>query len=300
MGGPPTPRVLKVNHVDVEGATGVGVALIDSGFVTGSTSLVVHGSGFAPVYLGADVVDTLPDGTYTGNTADAIGLNTAYFAGHNNTRPILSDVTFHDRGVPYCVGMKEPSQIVVGAQGVAPPLVTFEPGVVVGFLHGSSPVGRINVLGDTTVTPTRALGALAAVGTATKPVVFTSCEPTPAAGDWIGITIAGLDARTSFQNAGITNAGAPSGVIGACLNSAGNDSADAALQILLQDGAPTASFVTATAILDSAGNGIHRGWRGADVDFLAGNSLMRIALCAQTNVPDTLNACPTTTCPTAP
>ncbi|HEX8950624.1 MAG TPA: hypothetical protein VF945_02210, partial [Polyangia bacterium] len=133
-GGPPTPLPLKVATVDVEQATGVGVALVNAGFAAGSTGLVVHAAKSYPVYMGADVVDTLPDGTYTGNGADAIALQTAFAAAHNNTRPITHDLTFHNRGVPYCGGIKEPGEIVIGDPSV--PLVTLEPGVAIGFPKG--------------------------------------------------------------------------------------------------------------------------------------------------------------------
>jgi len=45
--------VLAVDHVTVEGASGVGVLLDSTGFVAGSRALTVTGSGSYPVYLGA-------------------------------------------------------------------------------------------------------------------------------------------------------------------------------------------------------------------------------------------------------
>ncbi len=299
-GGPPPPAALKVTQVDVEQATGVGIALVNAAFAPASTGLVVHAAGSYPVYMGADVVGSLPDGSYTGNTLNAIALQTAFAAAQANERAIRADVTFHDRGVPYCVGMQEPGEIVIGVSGVAPPLVTVEPGVAIGFWRGSTSGGRIRILGDNSTNPTTALGALSALGTSDKPIVFGSCEATPAPGDWIGITMSGVDSRTRLEQVGIGYAGANSGVIAVCQNSAGTMDGDAALQILYQQGAPDSSFLVNSEITQSAANGVLRGWLGSDVDFLAGNVFTAIGWCAQTLVPDLSNACPATTCPTAP
>jgi hypothetical protein len=288
--------------VDVEQATGVGVALVNAGFADGSTALVVHAAGTYPVYLGADVADTLPDGTYTGNGVDAIALQAAFAAAHGNTRPITRDVTFHNRGVPYCGGMKEPGEIVIGdISGANVPLVTLEPGVAIGFPKGTSAAGRIRVLGDSSGGPTVALGALSAVGTAESPIVFSSCEGNAAPGDWIGLTFAGVDPRTQLDFVGIGNAGANSGVVGVCETVNNTGDGDAAVQILFQQGAPSGEFITNSLITGSAGSGIFRGWGGgADIDFLATNQMSGIAWCSQTLVPDMLNACPSTPCMTAP
>lgn len=301
-GGPPVPLPLKLVSVDVEQATGVGVAMVNAGFAAGSSALIVHASGTYPVYLGADVVDTLPDGTYTGNGVDAIALQAAFAAAHGNTRAITRDLTFHNRGVPYCAGMKEPGEIVIGDVNMptVAPLVTVEAGVGIGFPKGTSAAGRLRIVADTSTNPTTALGALAAVGTTASPIVFSSCEATAAPGDWIGLQFNGLDARTRLENVGIGNAGANSGVTGTCVTVNNMFDADAAVQILFQQGAPTASFIVGSVITGSAGNGIHRGWKGPDIDFVTGNQLSAIAWCAETLVPDLSNACPTTACMTAP
>src|SRR5207302_5330528 len=125
--------------------------------------------------------------------------------------------------------------------------------------------------------------------------IFSSCEVTAAPADWIGLMFNGVDARTHLENVEIGNAGANSGVIGTCTNSVGTHDADAAVQIIFQQGSPTASFIANSVITGSAGNGIHRGWKGADIDFITGNMLSAIAWCAETLVPDLSNACPVTT-----
>ncbi len=300
--GSPPPAVLAVDHVTVQQATGVGVALVNAGFASGSTSLTVTQAGDAAVYLGADVVDSLPDGTYTGNARDVIALQTAYFASQNNERAITRDLTFHARGVPYCVGLYDSGEIRIGSPGVAAPLVTIEAGVTLGFTKGTSVTGRIDVQGDTAQNPTAALGALSAVGTAAAPIVFGSCEATPAPGDWIGLQFTGVDSRTALSNVQILYAGANSGVVGVCDTNSGaggtsTKDGDAALQIFFQQGAPAASFLSSSTITQSASSGIYRGWQAQNVDFLAGNSVSGVSWCTQTLVPDALNAC-TGSCPT--
>lgn len=299
VGGPPTPRPLKVSNVDVEKATGVGIALVNAGFADGSTALTVSTAGAYPVYLGADVVDTLPDGKYTGNAADIVQLQSAFFAAQDNQRTITRDLTIHNRGVPYCCGMKEPGVITISDPSL--PLVTIEPGVAIGWPKGTTVSGRLRILADTSTNPTQALGALAAVGTAANHILFTSCEGSAAAaGDWIGLMFNGVDPRTRLEYVEVDDAGANSGVVGVCQTNQNNNDGDAAVQILLQKGDVTAPFIANSVIAASAGSGFYRGWNGSDTDFLGGNTLTQIAWCAETLVPDLSNACPTTPCATAP
>jgi hypothetical protein len=247
------------------------------------------------------VLTDLPEGDYTGNAKDRIALQTAFFAGQTNQRTITTDVTIHDRGVPYCVGLDSEGTIRVGNPAGAAPLVTIEAGVTIGFTRGPNGAGRFQVDGDTTTAGTPAQGAVSAVGTATDPIVFTSCEATPAAGDWVGLSFTGIDARTELDHVQILNAGSDSGALGVCETNPGGTispfDGDAALQVFFNDGAPSASFLSNSTISASAGNGIYRAWSVADVDFLGNNSVSGVGWCTQTVVPDALNAC-NTTCPT--
>lgn len=291
---------LKVAHVGVAGAAGIGVALVNAGFAAGSTALTVSGAGANPMYLGADMLGTLPDGQYNGNGVDTIALQSAYFSVQDNQRPILADTHIRNPGVPYCVGLVQAAEIVVGAAGHAAPLVTIDPGVEILFRRGSSAAGRLRVVANFAPNPTQALGAVAAAGTAAAPVHFGSCETVPAPGDWIGLQLNGLDARTSLDNVTLTDAGADSGVVGTCLTHGSSHDADAALQVQFSLGAPDRSPLTNSRITGSAGNGIYRGWQGPDLDMLGANSVSGVAWCSQTLVPDTSNACPPVPCPAAP
>ncbi len=298
--GTPPPAVLEVSHVTIENASGVGLALVNAAFVPGSTALTITGSGDAAAYLGADVLTDLPAGTYTGNAKDRIALQTAFFAGQANDRKITSNVTIHDRGVPYCVGLASEGEIRVGNPAGPAPLVTIEAGVTIGFTRGLNGAGRFRVDGDTTSAGTPAEGAVAAEGTAAAPIVFDSCEPVPAAGDWVGLSFTGVDSRTVLDHVQILHAGADSGALGVCQTNPGGATSpfdgDAALQIFFSDGTPSASFLSNSTISQSAGNGIYRAWSVADVDFLGNNSVSGVTWCTQTVVPDGLNAC-NSTCP---
>jgi hypothetical protein len=297
-GGPPTPTPLSVSHVDVEGSTGLGIALINAGFAAGSTDLTVRGSGSRAVYLGADVLDSLPTGVYTGNAVDAIALQTAFYAGQSNERTITSDLTIHNRGVPYDVGLQDSGEIIIaGPSGGPYPLVTIEPGVTIRFCKGSSAGGRLTVQGGGL--PITAYGALSAVGTVSQTIVFTSCEAVPQPGDWVGLGFVGVDPRSQLEYAVISDAGANSGAEGVCVTVNNGFDADAAIQIE-STRSPPASFLTNCSILDSAASGIYRGWNVDDLDFLATNTLSGIAWCSETLVPDDHNLCPKTSCPTAP
>ena len=151
---------------------------------------------------------------------------------------------------------------------------------------------------------TVAQGAIRAVGTAAAPIVFRSAEAPPAAGDWVGLSFTGVDARTRLERVEIRHAGANAGALGVCTTNPGGATSpfdgDAALQVFVSNGYPSASFLVSSTIAQSAGSGIYRAWSVGDVDFTAGNTLSGIAWCSQTLVPNALNACPAGACPAAP
>lgn len=304
--GAPVPRLLKVTEVVVDGTTGLGAALVGSGFAAGSTGLTVRNAGSFPVYIGADMVDTLPTGSYAANASAAIALQTAFYAVQDNQRTIDRDLTIPNRGVPYRVGIRDPGTIRIGSATGPAPLVVIEPGVALTFPRSGTAAGRIQVDG---VNPggaamTVAQGAIRAVGTAAAPVVFRSAEATPAAGDWVGLSFTGVDARTRLERVEIRHAGANAGALGVCTTNPGATTSpfdgDAALQVFVTNGYPSASFLVSSTIAQSAGSGIYRAWSIGNVDFTAGNTLSGIAWCSQTLVPNDLNACPAGPCPTAP
>jgi len=255
--------------------------------------------------MGADVVDTLPSGDYAANASAAIALQTAFYASQGNERTIDRDLTIHDPGVPYRVGIQDPGALRIGSSTGPAPLVTIDPGVVITFPRTTFVSGGIQVDGATVGSATTvAQGAIRAVGTAAAPIVFRSAEATPAAGDWKGLSFTGVDARTRLERVEIRHAGANAGALGVCTTNPGTVTSqwdgDAALQVFFDNGYPSSSFLVSSVIAQCAGSGIYRAWSVGEVDFLSGNALSGIAWCSQTLVPNDLNVCPGTACPTAP
>ena len=294
------PPVLAIDHVTVDGSSGIAVFLDAARFAPGATGLTVSNAGFYPVLLGADSATDLPDGDYTQNANAAILLQTTGTAAiFDQTRIVLADTTLHDRGVPYQVGAV-PATIVVadGVAGHPAATLTIDPGVTLRFVpQGVTGTSRIQVRGLSTGVPQ---GALVAAGTAAQPIVFTSSAATPAAGDWQGLEFRGaVDPSTRIDHAVVEYAGGPSFATGVCewQPGTGNAKQDGAVIIGLADGQVPTEFVTNTAVSASAGVGVYRGWKATDVDFLATNTFTGIAGCLQTNVPNAANACPATACP---
>ena len=289
----PSQPTLFANHVLVRDSRSNGIVLRDgAGFAPGSSDLTVTGSLQFPVSIWSRAVGTLPSGKYTGNTTDEILLpGTASYEG------VAESTTMHDRGVPYRVGHPTSFgtlRVDVLPNVKTPVVLTIEPGVVLRFKKG----GMMTVTAGVGTTP--ALGSLVAVGTAAKPIIFTSADDAPAPGDWLGIWYGLLpSAINKIDFARIEYAGGTS--------SSGSDACnvppigqqnDAAIRIF---GVPAqGQFVTNTTIVSSAVHGIDRGWRNDfKPTFLPTNTFTSIARCTETYPRDTNGACPVTPpCPT--
>jgi hypothetical protein len=190
-----------------------------------------------------------------------------------------------DRGVPYHVGAGNiGEQMDVSTQLNGPAAVlTIESGVTVQF----SPGGSLNINNSNFG------GALVAVGTPTRPIVFTSDKgPASASGDWLGIGFYGqIDSRNVMEYVRVEFAGGH--------HTAGSNSCpypnfpaqnDAAIRIV---GPPQSRFIGNSEIRASAQHGIDRGWQSnVQPDFLATNIFTAVARCKQT-LPKTMNGgCP--------
>ena len=193
-----------------------------------------------------------------------------------------------DRGVPYRVGNSiSGGDLRVGPRPGMTGLVTLtlEPGVTLRFKKG----GALRIHPGAGTSP--ALGALVAAGTAEKPIVFTSAEAAPAAGDWLGIWFGFVpDPSDRIDHARVQYAGGLSSTgSAACVGPTGPEM-DAAIRIF---GPPSSQLVTNTAILDSARHGIDRSWAADDrIDFLPGNTFQRVAACLQTYPRGLTMTCP--------
>ncbi len=283
-----TTGSLHMDTVDIANSASQGVAMSGAaGFDTSSQAVTIHGSVGAPILTSPNLVGSIPSGTYTGNTINEIVIDTS-------GGPISTSQTLHDRGIPYHVDDEPNTNLDVAAPtGVA--VLTIEPGVVLKFHPGSQL--RIDTTGGTT-TPSK--GALVAVGTPAKPIVFTSIATVPAPGDWLGIRFAGVTdpaSRIQFTRVEFAGGASASGS-NSCPYPGRIGQNDAAIRIFGTT-APASQYITDTTILSSARDGIDRGWRDDPApDFLAGNTFTNVAGCKQT-VPRTFNGvCPTTpACP---
>ena len=286
-GTKPLQELATVDHVTLEGALKYGAVLeARGGFTAASRDLVAKGCGM-PMRVGGVAVSTIPTGSYTGNTDDAFRFNASAFVDY-----IDADTTLRDRGIPYVVGGEGqfPELSVNGKDGTAP-LLTIEPGVVLKFSKQAS--GNNGLFVERASTTVAARGGIRAIGTAAKPIVFTSNEATPAAGDWVGIVLRGIpDPRTKIDFARVEYAGGDTGTRGfSCGTPPSPDpvSNEAAIAIF---GEPSSVFVTNTLILKSAANGVERAWTGAVVDFVTPNKFTDVAYCRQTFPKPKTGACP--------
>jgi hypothetical protein len=275
--------VVTANHVAITRSAGIGVLLEASGaFSDSSSDLTITQCGSAadpyPVRVGFDAVGGIPAGQYTGNASDAIFVDPGV-AGR-----IKASVTMHERGLPYRMAVTQSSVYLVSADSAsAPPAVlTIEPGVKLAMEKNA----QIQI-GVGPMAP----GSIVAAGTAAQPIVFTSAAGVPAPGDWGGLLFGGTSAPANvLDHSSIEYAGGPSGATGySCLPTGDNDNA----AIIMLGWIPPAAFLTNSAIVKCAANGVIRGWAGPGPSFLASNTF-DVAECPETLNRDALNGCPTT------
>ncbi len=290
--------LLAVDHVLVEGSKSNGIVLTNSaGFATTSTALTVTGAAQFPVSIGPRAAGTVPPGIYTGNGTDRIAL-----AATGGNEGILEDTTLHALGVPYRVGTASTAGTLVVGGGASLATLRIEAGVTLEIKKGGvvsidATPGAPGATGATGAT-----GALVAVGTASSPIVFTSAEATPAAGDWLGIWFGKTPAPTSrIHHAEVRFAGGTSTTDGeACNTPPVGKKNDAAIRIF---GLPATQFVTNTMIVSSDANGVDRGWSndigdaGADAaatspSFLPTNAFSAITRCTETYPQQADAGCP--------
>jgi len=289
-------QVLEVDHVTVSGSASQGLYLNAGGQLTdSSTNLTVTGSVGAPIHSWTSAAGTIPSGTYTGNGSDviilsAMGCSTAGAVGEGVSN---GTVTLHQWGVPYLVGHSASAGdlcVTGGPTGNPLASLVIEPGVTMQFKKG----GQMRI--DEFEGTDPATGALVAVGTAAAPIVFTSAQPTPAAGDWNGIWLLEVPvASTKIAYAKVEYAGAASVTGSASCPNNPSGINDAAIRIF---GPPSGEIVTNTAISDCASNGIDRGYQGTPTDFLPTNTFTNVAGCKETYPRPTTGPCPTSVpCP---
>lgn len=266
----------RVDHVTLEGAVRFGAVLEMRGsFSDDSDSLTITGAGEMAIWASATSLGSIPPGDYTGNATDAIRIRT-------DTK-VDYDTTIHDLGVPYVVGGDgASSQFSVHGVNDTVAVLTIEPGVTLQFPKTDRD-SALYVQHRSNVPVDASAGALVAVGTQAQPIVFTSAEAAPAAGDWVGVWFDAFDAQNQVEYARVEYAG---GDTGTGSFSCGTPQAPtpgtnrAAIAIFAE---PPSEFVTHTTISDSAWNAFERVWtNGTPVDFRPTNTFKNIQYCAQT------------------
>lgn len=278
--------MLFVDHVTVRGSLGTGVRFEGAGtFIAGSQALTITGSGNGenpyPLAISEHAFDALPTGSYTGNRTDEIVIDPVgtRVAGSG----VVRDATVHERGVPYHVGRSSLDNLLIGGGGAGTlATLTFEPGVVMKFEPGAA----LHVQRFSDLQPSTA--AIRALGTAEKPVVFTSAATTPRSGDWRGLWFGGVPrANNVLDHVRIEYAGAWCGC--QLLTCSDITSFNGAVIFNAQ---PPSAFITNTTFANIEGHGITQGFDGTLVNFRPGNTFENVSGCAQTRPRDTVASCP--------
>jgi hypothetical protein len=278
----PAQKILKLDHVTLTDSAAFGVSLRAGGaFTDDSQAVTITKSKSAAMRILPRLAGNVPTGTYTGNADDSIVVETEAYGEVN-----YEDVTFHDRGVPYKIGGdKTFGDLRVGPSHFT---LTLEAGVKFAFKKG----GALRAVDSGTTT-----GVLVANGTATSPVVFTSVEAAPAAGDWLGIQIGKVADAFKLDHVEIRYAGGPSLSSGHhCQPNSTSQSTndDAALAIYHE---PGGEYLTNSLVADSAGDGVDNAYTGTYVDAKATNTFTNVAGCSVTRPLPTVGSCQNLPCP---
>lgn len=281
----PADPVLFVDHVTIKDSATMGIWMHRGAtFLEGSRDLTITGSGDDeapfPLQIEEHAIDRVPTGSYTGNRVDEI-LVRSVGTGVAGTG-LSVDATLRERGVPYRMTNAPRETFIIGtATDGELATLTIEPGVVMRFSEGSS----FAIQRFTSDKPST--GVVRALGTADKPIVFTSASETPQPGDWAGLWFGGVpSASNRLEHVRIEYAGAD---CSCSLNTCSQiDSHQHAAVIFTAQ--PPSAFITNSVIKDSALHGIVHGFDGDLVNFRPTNTFEGVAGCPQT-LPR-LNECP--------
>ncbi|MBE2254444.1 MAG: hypothetical protein IAE78_33255 [Myxococcus sp.] len=268
----PLQKKLGMKYVVIRDSGSQGITLRGySAFTDASEKLFISGSGAEPeadarFFTGFPLdiqpggVGTIPrDSVLTGNRRDAIYIRSVV--------RLDVDETFPNRGVPYVFN----GAFLMYDLGMSTPTLTIEPGVTLKFEKNTGGSLGMTLGNKASMAPVR----LVARGTATAPIVFTSAEATPAAGDWGGLYLANGPADgNALEYATIEYAGGTSGARGFGCGPMANVGG-----LLLIDWRPNDAFVKNCTFKHLIGAGIVSGWNSdqAGPDLSASNTFSSIA-----------------------
>jgi hypothetical protein len=276
--GAPPVAVLRAVDVTIEGSGGVGVFIDTNGaFTDDSRALTITGSTGRPVHTTMMSLGSLPAGTYTGNGTDEILIQGP---GAN----VFANMTVEDRGVPVRIPF---TGLYVGPAppAVAPVTLTLRPGVVFRFPRVGNQGGMRMTFGTNGAAPNNLVGVLNAVGTAARPIVFTSGEAAPAPGDWVGIWL-NTATNSRLDHVEISYAGGPTGIqSNNCRPVNTRDEAALFVGSFSDQYVPPANLITNSRITNSAAYAINAMWQASTFNapnLTATNTFQNNARCRQT------------------
>lgn len=276
--GSPLKRALRTIQVVIESSQGIGVYLdANAAFTADSKFLQITGSGGRPVHTTMMALGSLPTGQYQGNGIDEILI-------HGPHANVFKNMAVKNLGVPVRIPFTT-MHIGPQAPSTLPVKLTLRPGVVFKFPKVGGQPGARMTFGTNGNAPNNRVGILYAVGTATKRIVFTSGEATPAAGDWQGIWLNTANG-SKLTYVDINYAGAPNGITSNNCRPQGTED-DAALLVgsFSDQYIPPSTLMTNSRITNSANYGINAMWLASThnaPDLTATNTFTNIGSCRQT------------------
>ena len=276
--GSPIAAVLRTDNVTIESSRGVGVYLdANAAFTDDSQALTITGSGGRPAHTTRMSLGSFPNGTYTGNATDEILI-------HGPGANVFANLTVEDLGVPIRIPF---GSMYVGPASPAtlPVTLTLRPGVVLKFPRLAGQPGARVTFGTNGSAPNNLVGVLDAVGTAAKPIVFTSGETNPAPGDWVGLWLNTANG-SRLDHVEISYAGGTNGIqSNNCRPINTQDQAALLVGSFSDQYVPPANLMTNSRIANSALYGINAMWLAptfSSPDLTATNTFQNNASCRQT------------------
>lgn len=276
-GSLPTP-VLRTIEVLIDGSSGIGINIDTNGaFTSDSRALTIRGSAGRPVHTTMMSLGSFPIGIYTGNGTDEILI-------HGPGANVFANMTVDDLGVPVRIPF---GGLYVGPAppAAAPVTLTLRPGVVFRFPRVGGQTGARVTFGTNGAAPNNLVGILNAVGTAAKPIVFTSGEANPAPGDWVGLWLNTANgSRLDYVE--INYAGGATGIqSNNCRPINTRDQAALFVGSFSDQYVPPSNLITNSRITNSAYYGINAMWLAQTFnapDLTATNVFQSNARCRQT------------------
>jgi hypothetical protein len=154
---------IQISNCNVTNSSAFGILMGDGGmFATGSSGNTVSDCNSYPVGIDANEAGTLRAGTYTGNTIDAIEIDSYY--------SVDTTATWANPGVPYVITYS------LYVEGASSPVLTIQPGTTLKFDSGCSLLVGYNYT-----------GTLIANGSSGQEITFTANSPSPTKGFWVGV-----------------------------------------------------------------------------------------------------------------